>query len=806
MAEVHDRPDDHEVVGVRRHLSDERAVDLDLVHRQPAQVRERREARAEVVDARADASVAERTEDFDGEVEVVDHLALGDLEHESVGRHAAVGQLADDEVGQARVVEVAGAEVHGDTDVDAQSVPGLHLGDRLADHLAGQLVDEAGDLGELDELVGPDHPELRVQPTHQRLDTHDGAEIEVDLRLVEDGDLVAAERPGQLAEQAQPSHRVLVVAGRVGRPPLTGGLGLVHGDLGPLQQFLGLTCVVGEQGVADRRRGLHLQVLEGQRCRDAVEDLLGDALGAARAVAGEHHRELVATEPGDEVGAAPQVGETGGHLTQQGVAVVVAERVIDLFELIEVEHEQRDVGARVGTAELLTETLHQVRTVRQTRQRIVQRLAALVLPRGHALGHVVEHDRHGRGAQGADLEVEQGAVDPLGRSVDLLAEDRFARRQHTLDVGAEVERCHPVDLVGGVAVERSDARPRRRRDVRTDDGECRAVGAGLDVEADDQRRSAQLVHQAGEVVRPLGGLALHRDVGGHATQRPRSVRPTLGADHVTQPHPDAVAGTDAELPDVGPRHVVDALDVDQQVLVVGVDQLAPGHVLAGELDRAVTEDVADPTTDHDEVLVVGVGLPHDAGDTVEEGTEAADGAVLFVAEAAGGDDDRRHAEEQRDQQDGRVLDVDGCGSEDRDDAGHHCGDRRCEAARDRRVDGDGREEADHDGRPGRRRHHDTEAGEDQHVAEAGEPRPAPVGPGTPVQVQLPGQRHRGEDGDERPPRVGPGVVGRAERGRDGDGGADRHESRGGDAEQDPTDDTGGNPGSGTESAAWRRVA
>ena len=57
-------------------------------------------------------------------------------------------------------------------------------------------------------------------------------------------------------------------------------------------------------------------------------------------VVGEQHGELVAAEPGDGVAARGGRSQPPAELHEQAVAVVVAERVVDLLELVEVHDEQ----------------------------------------------------------------------------------------------------------------------------------------------------------------------------------------------------------------------------------------------------------------------------------------------------------------------------------------------------------------------------------------------------------------------------------------------------------------------------------
>ena len=73
-------------LGVRGEAGDERAVELELANREVAQVGERGEPGAEVVDRDDQAEVAELLDDDSRAVEVGDDAGLGDLEDERLGR------------------------------------------------------------------------------------------------------------------------------------------------------------------------------------------------------------------------------------------------------------------------------------------------------------------------------------------------------------------------------------------------------------------------------------------------------------------------------------------------------------------------------------------------------------------------------------------------------------------------------------------------------------------------------------------------------------------------------------------------
>ena len=106
-----DRVRDRGVVGAAGQVAHERAVDLDLVERQPRQIGERRIAGAEIVDREADAERLERVHLVRGAVDVVEHDALGQLEHQPLGRRAGRAQLSATCVDEVGLSELAGADV-----------------------------------------------------------------------------------------------------------------------------------------------------------------------------------------------------------------------------------------------------------------------------------------------------------------------------------------------------------------------------------------------------------------------------------------------------------------------------------------------------------------------------------------------------------------------------------------------------------------------------------------------------------------------------------------------------------------------
>ena len=107
----------------------------------------------------------------------------------------------------------------------------------------------------------------------------------------------------------------------------------------------------------------------------------------------EQHGELVAAHARDGVAGAQRGVEAERDRLQQLVAGVVAERVVDHLEAVEVEEEHR--GARAGPAaacspQRLLQPVEEQRAVRQPRERVVQRAVLQPLDRAAVVGGVAD--------------------------------------------------------------------------------------------------------------------------------------------------------------------------------------------------------------------------------------------------------------------------------------------------------------------------------------------------------------------------------------------------------------------------------
>ena len=108
--------------------------------------------------------------------------------------------------------------------------------------------------------------------------------------------------------------------------------------------------------------------------RHVRADPLGDLLGEERRAVRQDHRELLAAEARDRVHRPDALAERDRHVLEDDVAGLVAVRVVDPLEVIDVDHEdeRRLAGAR-DPVDLARQRQLEVAPVGQAGQRIAAR-------------------------------------------------------------------------------------------------------------------------------------------------------------------------------------------------------------------------------------------------------------------------------------------------------------------------------------------------------------------------------------------------------------------------------------------------
>src|SRR4051794_20812524 len=288
--------------------------------------------------------------------------------------------------------------------------------------------------------------------------------------------------PGVCSMRCESGRQTPAVSAAV----LGGVQGLVRGP----HECSRAVAVVGIDGDADRDGDGKITGGAVQWPRpDPLADPLGEMLRAVLSCFGEYDDELLAAIAGDDVDLAHLFPDPVGHLDEHGVTDLVAVRVVDLLEPVQVEHQQRQRPAEPGGA------------VDFARERLLEE--PVVAQPGEAVGHgqplrllMQEHvvDGDGRLAGEALNGLEVGVVERL--TVDPVVEV-----EHAEDPGAGAQR-HADQLLGPRLVRRQrdrqlvDAtaqgltrRRHRARDAFAEGDSHRAAHAtGLEVAADPQHQ------------------------------------------------------------------------------------------------------------------------------------------------------------------------------------------------------------------------------------------------------------------------------------------------------------------------------
>jgi hypothetical protein len=190
----------------------------------------------------------------------------------------------------------------------------------------------------------------------------------------------------------------------------------------------------------------------GQRDADAGPHLGDDAVGEREGSAhrrrgevpalGQQDGELVAAQPCHRVARAHAAAEPVRELLQEAVADMVAQRVVDLLEAVEVEEEE---GQGPAEAQGVLEPLAQQAAVGEPGQRVVQGLVAQPLLLRLALGDVADDGDELQTLLELDLRERQldreaAAVPAAGPALEAAAEPArlvAAERPEAAEVGEQ---------------------------------------------------------------------------------------------------------------------------------------------------------------------------------------------------------------------------------------------------------------------------------------------------------------------------------------------------------------------------------
>jgi hypothetical protein len=144
-----------------------------------------------------------------------------------------------------------------------------------AQHPLAKRDDQSGVFGERNEIVGCDHPTLRMPPAHQRLESRDLPAARPGLGLIEDLELLLHECLTQVVLQGAPCLQACIhgwLEHAKGAAAIR--LGVVKRGVGVAQQRLGIAPIGGEQRNAYADAAHHHLAVQLERLRDCRDQAL----------------------------------------------------------------------------------------------------------------------------------------------------------------------------------------------------------------------------------------------------------------------------------------------------------------------------------------------------------------------------------------------------------------------------------------------------------------------------------------------------------------------------------------------------
>ncbi len=208
-------------------------------------------------------------------------------------------------------------------------------------------ADHADFLGDPDELGRRDVAALAVGQAQQGLETMQAAIDRRDQRLeVQFEPAVAAGIPDRLLEVAARLELVLHVLAEQHGLTAAKALGVIERHIGRAHQVLDLGRAYAHADAGRDGEGVARQHEGHRHVRD---DGLGQGHGVGRIdIVDTGDDEFVAADPPDHVVVPQALAQTGHHRLDQLVTGGMTEAVVDLLEPVDVDIEQRDIGAAAG--------------------------------------------------------------------------------------------------------------------------------------------------------------------------------------------------------------------------------------------------------------------------------------------------------------------------------------------------------------------------------------------------------------------------------------------------------------------------
>ena len=347
-------------------------------------------------------------------------------------------------------------------------------------------------------------------PAYQCFEANDAAIDEVQPWLVMQFQLVAAQGAAQFAFKVSQAACVAVdpLVEHMKAATLH-ALGLAHGDVRVPHQWVGagLRASMGQTQAAAHQQAF---AIDPVRLTQRFDDALGHPFGAVRLATGvDQQGEFVAAQPGQLIARLQLQLEPGHHLQDQPVAALMAERIVDVAKVVQIQMAKSNATAVVFGQARGQQGLKAL-TVGDAGQRVLFGQALQGGDQHAALAHMTQ-----RAAQAvtAQLRQHQPVTDAGRRRLGLVVEQDNGRQLAAARGRQQRRRCqhHRLTVMGKQAVDRlpvgrgqqHGAASQRLQAVAQAGGPLRLIGQQQQTQGFDRRGQARSL---GEVVNRDGGI------------------------------------------------------------------------------------------------------------------------------------------------------------------------------------------------------------------------------------------------------------------------------------------------------------
>uniref|UniRef100_UPI00313E0B53 hypothetical protein n=1 Tax=Hydrogenophaga sp. OTU3427 TaxID=3043856 RepID=UPI00313E0B53 len=250
-------------------------------------------------------------------------------------------QQAVQPVRKAVVAQLAGRHIDGYRRwLYAHGTPAQNVADHTGGDTFPNTVNDAGALSNGNELGWGDRSQFGVGPANQCFRAGNGPTGNVQFGLVVDVKLPRHQRLAQAGAQMLVTLQFLFQRlGRILELVLAQLFRLVHRGVRGSQKAVGIDAVPGVLADADAHGDKQFMVAAVARLGKPLNDLFTHQVKGLDILAFQHHSELVTTQASHDVGVPEATPQPPSHLDQQGITHIVAQRVVDGLEIVEVDEQ-----------------------------------------------------------------------------------------------------------------------------------------------------------------------------------------------------------------------------------------------------------------------------------------------------------------------------------------------------------------------------------------------------------------------------------------------------------------------------------